>query len=365
MLCQKPVAHGVDVNERTVKERFRGLLRLHFHEWEYNGHFGGDDIEALLQRGNPLIDHQNANGAEEVALCVFEDGYESDEIGISLHGGYSDNMHPHLLVGIASETRSLTCFIDWCRKRLRQDNPFEVVSAIGQRVSALKSRITVEASDLELYRARIGYKYRNRAIVSQTQADSMMGNEVFQPYADADMAAPPPNLAGPGRLNRPSISFLYAATKRDTAICEVRPHPGDRVSICRFRQSATILKVASFANLQIDNFCCSDSDLDDFEFLYELRRELMTPVSPASTGDFTLTQAISDALREANFDGIAFPSSVSEGVNYCFFNPKHFQNIDGSAELVRVEAVNYKYEDVEFAFADLRDIDVFWPYDSE
>jgi hypothetical protein len=75
------------------------------------------------------------------------------------------------------------------------------------------------------FRARIGYEKKG------ISTEGWIGKRLFQPYKDSNIGAPSPLKATPGRMNRDGVSFLYLSTDLTTAIAEVRPHPGQIVSI--------------------------------------------------------------------------------------------------------------------------------------
>jgi hypothetical protein len=82
-----------------------------------------------------------------------------------------------------------------------------------------------------LFRARIGIAKRfmrsDGGWTVETIYQSDIGAEVGAP--------PPPPQTTPGRLNRDGVSFLYLSTDEAIATAEVRPHPGNRVSIAASR----------------------------------------------------------------------------------------------------------------------------------
>ena len=42
------------VGDPTLRSLFRALVRYNYSEWEYNTHMGGDRLEELLLRENPI-----------------------------------------------------------------------------------------------------------------------------------------------------------------------------------------------------------------------------------------------------------------------------------------------------------------------
>ncbi len=137
-------------------------------------------------------------------------------------------------------------------------------------------------------------------------------------FLGAAIGAPPPAKATPGRLNRDGVSFLYLATDEVTAVAEVRPHPGHRVSIGTFR-SLRDIRIADFGAIDIADFSSSDARLDIFHFGLTISREISLPITPEDRHKYTVTQLLADIIRRQGYEGIRFPSSVAAGSNVCIF----------------------------------------------
>jgi hypothetical protein len=170
----------------------------------------------------------------------------------------------------------------------------------------------------QFYRARKGYdskKHPSRGISAEPH---------YSPYSGTQIGAPSPLLVGTGRMNRPGISFLYLASNRETAIAEIRPHPGEYISVGQFKATRE-LKVADFSNIDIYN---------------------SAKISPDNRNDYAITQFFSDVARQLGYDGLSFISSVGKGVNLTIFDPDLFEYVCGSAEILSVEGLYYQFKDL-------------------
>jgi hypothetical protein len=147
-------------------------------------------------------------------------------------------------------------------------------------------------------------------------------------------------MATPGRINRGGVSFLYAASNITTAVAEVRPHPGHLVSTGTVLQRQRC-KIADFSEVRLLDFATSDDALDAFSFLRTIERDFATPVVPEERTKYSLGQLVADVLREMGFDGISYRSSVADGKNFCFFDPRSFEYADGSGAIVNVQGLQY------------------------
>lgn len=188
------------------------------------------------------------------------------------------------------------------------------------------------------YRARIGYD----RCVKYFDIDGEPGNrEILVPHTGSEIAAPPPPKCTAGRLNRPGVSYLYLATDPETAVAEVRPHPGHLVSIGQFTLKRDIW-VADLRELDRTQFIDSDEMIEMFLFLHNVSKQLSMPVTPEEKNKYLLTQFFADIVRQSDFDGILYKSSVSEkGDNLVLFDPKLAEFVPSGSRLFKVEKVKY------------------------
>jgi hypothetical protein len=150
-----------------------------------------------------------------------------------------------------------------------------------------------------------------------------------KPYSATEMGAPPAFVASHGRANPAGIPYLYLASREETAIAEVRPHPGERISIAEFGISTSIVVVDLRAPRKtITPFLSEDEDAirklrDGIDFLECLGEELKTPVRPTAAAiDYVPSQYLCEFIKKVGYDGVLYASSVDEGVNLALFDPK-------------------------------------------
>lgn len=165
------------------------------------------------------------------------------------------------------------------------------------------------------------------------------------PFQRTEIEAPPPTRAESGRANRQGVSFLYVATSIETAVAEVRPHPGHRLSVCGFR-AVSDLRIADFGQLCLRDYASSDQELDVFHLAISIDKAMSFPVTPEERHRFSVTQLIADLLRKNGYDGIRYRSSVGLGSNLCIFSPPKLSTIEGNARVIFVCGLAYKTEEV-------------------
>ena len=147
-------------------------------------------------------------------------------------------------------------------------------------------------------------------------------------YPSDQMGAPPEHLANHGRANPAGIPYLYLGSATETAVTEVRPHPGEIVCVAQF-QLESGLKVVDLRNPRklVSPFLLADEDdiallRGDIEFLEQLGNELTTPVLPnAAAIDYIPSQYLCEFIKKCQHSGVLYSSSISDGVNLALFNP--------------------------------------------
>ena len=64
--------------------------------------------------------------------------------------------------------------------------------------------------------------------------------ESGEPFPPENMGAPPAKNSSPGRANPVGIPYLYVGSAPDTAVTEVRPHPGEVLTLAEFTIVANV-----------------------------------------------------------------------------------------------------------------------------
>jgi len=167
---------------------------------------------------------------------------------------------------------------------------------------------------------------------------------VAEPFKSDEIGALPPRSANAGRANRQGVSVLYLASDIDTALSEIRPHPGHLISVGGFRATER-LRIASF-DQPIANFSSCDQRLDEYSVVHHIDALLREPVVPEQRHRYAATQLLSDCLIRRGFDGIAFGSSVGSGGNICVFNPAKFEFDENQSYVRRVDELRYSFSDI-------------------
>jgi len=134
------------------------------------------------------------------------------------------------------------------------------------------------------------------------------------------------------------------ADEIETAIAEIRPHPGHLISVGGFR-ALRDLRIANF-DVPISRFSMSDARLDTFAIIYHVDVLLGSPVTPDERHKYALTQLLADTLIRQGFDGVSFRSSVGTGKNLCVFDPGVFEFDSALSEVRQVDRLEYTFSQV-------------------
>ena len=179
------------------------------------------------------------------------------------------------------------------------------------RLEALLSSLTIDAEELPTrwYRARI-----------------CVGDV---PYTDDQMGAPPNRIASHGRANPAGIPYLYLGSDANTAISEIRPHPGEMACVADFTTPPTLKLVdLSTPRKMVSPFILADADevgrmRNDLPLLERLGSELTRPVIPQSAAiDYTPSQYLCEFIKKCGYHGVIYRSSViTDGMNLALFQP--------------------------------------------
>lgn len=318
----------------------KALIRYYYNEGQYNEKWGGYNLYDLFKSDNPILNNnfKYPQCLDNIVLALEEDSYVSSKNGLPLYRGY-DLAEGYFAVNLQEETSTI---ISKFEERLQKENSFKVEGDALVLIKILEHEITNYLdNDIQLFRARIGYdiKIFNLDMIGMDIVDT---KEFFVPYRNEQISSPPPPKAQPARLSRSGISYVYVASEKETAIAEVRPHPGHFISMGEFILNKR-LKFADFRAISILNFFESEKEVENFIFLNDINKRLSIPITPEEREKYLFTQFITNVIRLAGFDGVIFNSSVGDGFNVVVFDPDNIDYIEGTGKVFEVDSLKYRY----------------------
>ena len=181
------------------------------------------------------------------------------------------------------------------------------------------SRIRDVPAGSVLWRAQLGHDWR-----PYYEGDRYVDDLPTQYLPDR--MKPLPDRATEGRANPKGIPVLYLSTRKKTAMSEVRPWLGSRVSCARF-ETTRDLKIVDFSVHHGSGFVFYFSEPDaskrEEAVWRQIDRAFSEPTTAADdTADYVPTQVIAELFRNEGYDGIAYKSAFGKkGYNVVLFDP--------------------------------------------
>ncbi|SDX75741.1 RES family NAD+ phosphorylase [Flavobacterium degerlachei] len=335
----------INVTEGTIiNDLCRFLIRYHYPEYEYNSHWGGEELPLLFYSENYIISNkfEKQNEREfEIENFLYDlfdlNNFESE---IDIYCGHYDGERNLFAEAIKNE-KSHT----WrhYKKELLNKNYYHLEEEAKKTFTRLLEDLKFNLNIRQTFnRARIGY--------SEKIEEIGFGLNSFStkiPYSKEQLSSPPILKTTAGRANRQGVAFLYLASNQETAMGEIRPHPGHYVSVGEF-QNIENLMLADLRFVDLVKYFNDNKQLQLFKILKDLSEELSIPILPEEKENYLVTQFISDIIRQIGFDGILFNSSVSNGYNLVAFEPSKFAYVDDSSKLLKITSINFECKEVEY-----------------
>ena len=175
------------------------------------------------------------------------------------------------------------------------------------------------------------------------------------PYSPKRMI-PLPRNAREGRINPRGIAYLYLATDHKTAISEVRPAAGMRVTVAKFRttKQMTVVNLTAetpeqglpatgflwYASVMQRRGKVSQEEIDGSVWA-QIDIAFSKPVGPDDEHlNYVPTQIIAELIASENYDGIIYRSGLNEdGFNLALFDVNSAEFLQ--AQVFRVDRVDY------------------------
>lgn len=214
--------------------------------------------------------------------------------------------------------------------------------------------------DTVLYRARIIsdkeiHEDANRILGDKIKTDDplkrvkLYDNLGIHGFDDEHSGIPPAEKAENGRLNPAYLPYFYLAKHPYTAVAECKPHQFDNLSVAKYRTTKPIklMCINRFTNKLDDEINFNE------ELMNHLNYEFGHPVKNPATG-YIITQFIAEFIKNLNFDGICYSSSLHiKGENITLFNKcgcefegSNVYKIKDIIFKTKPEIINYQAKDI-------------------
>lgn len=214
---------------------------------------------------------------------------------------------------------------------------FEVI-----RKSCGERRVHIPRGTL-YWRARLGYEVEDVIVNIDEQSSVSYGDE--RPYSQVAMK-PVPTWETEGRANPRGIPYLYISTTRETALAEVRPWIGSKISVAQFQttRDMNLIDCSKYhSKVDIGKLLDNSSTHEDGVWL-AIDQAFARPVSRGDeSSQYIPTQIIAEMFKHDGYDGIAYKSLLTnDGFNVALFNISDAEPIN--CTLYKTESIRHEFE---------------------
>ncbi|RZI52304.1 RES domain-containing protein [Aeribacillus pallidus] len=303
------------------------------------------DVELAAEVGTVLICWINEEWSifsKEIQYTEIDNKLLFDILNANNEGKYfsPDTIYSKLSDGTPDMDPMFEVKLYWnyLKEELKHENRFFPYFSINhQLLDILKKRIYVLHKGNIVYRARLGNQ----------DAENML--------------APPPEKATAGRANPKGISYLYCADCKETAVAEIRPWKGFKVTIASIQVNKD-LKLVDLSNKKFSPFMLENYEeillLDTL--INNFAKELSRPIDPSNSEiDYLPTQYLTELIKMKGYDGIYFKSAMGPKYNIVIFDSKNVNVLDtetvGIIDIEYRTLPNLKKEDNDDLVEDLLD----------
>ncbi|GAB6091391.1 RES family NAD+ phosphorylase [Spirochaeta dissipatitropha] len=200
----------------------------------------------------------------------------------------------------------------------------ETQAFLAELVASSQSRQVTIETGRNFWRAQLGGGWRSECV---GDTDDVL--EVPAPHPP-DRMRPRLNAATEGRANSKGIPCLYLASKKETAMGEVRPWIGSEISVARFKTQKELTVIDCSRNTTANplffdanrkDFYEPDDDQKEWAVWAHVDRAFSLPVTPEDDrADYAPTQIIAEVFKSHGFDGFVYRSRIADGYNIALFN---------------------------------------------
>jgi len=237
-------------------------------------------------------------------------------------------------------------FIRFCesvRHRYRYARVAEVDEFLAALAESSETRVRSIPIDSLYWRAQLGTAIAERKI---EDSDLTVYCQVDIPLS-AERMVPLRYSAHEGRVNPKGIPCLYLATDKETAMSEVRPWNGAKISIATFNTTRVLRVVDCTLHHNVrrvtDVLLGEPSPEEITEGVWaQVDQGFSEPVNDEpATAEYAPTQIMAEAFRQAGFDGVVFRSRLGSGFNLALFDLDSAKL--SNRALFKVEAIDYHF----------------------
>lgn len=164
------------------------------------------------------------------------------------------------------------------------------------------------------------------------------------PYSLKDMGAPPASyMVKRGRINPTGIPYLYLANDIRTAVAEVRPWVGCKITVAKFVLCEDVSLISFSNKIPPIKKVCQKTNKDEYFWQFVMAYWFSMPFDPRDDLSYVPIQYICEKVKSEGFDGILYDSALNvSGYNVCLFRVNAAKG--KNPFIVSVKSIAYKYE---------------------
>jgi len=221
----------------------------------------------------------------------------------------------------------------------------KVMSFLDELLETSGERQVILKKGHILWRAQLG---NDRRVEHDEYGNEQQTDELC-PYPRERMK-PILYSATEGRANPKGIPYLYLATDQKAAMSEIKPWVGLSISVGQFKikKDLCIIEFTEFSHEKFSSIKNKDLPRDEkrkFNVWSDIDNAFSEPVNSSDRQSYYVpTQIIAEFFKSKGFDGIAYKSSLSTGVNIVLFNIGMADLIN--CHLFEAKSVEFKYEQI-------------------
>ncbi|MFX1476101.1 MAG: RES family NAD+ phosphorylase [Promethearchaeota archaeon] len=204
--------------------------------------------------------------------------------------------------------------VKWRSRYIHDEEVQQFLSVV--LATSEKRRATIPKGTI-LWRAQCGYVPREVC----SEDGEVIGDEEW-PFPPKRMK-PEPGRASEGRANPKGIPYLYLSDDRDTALAEVRPWIGLRISVAQFRilKDLLVIDCSQDSDRRVIYFKEPEPDKREQAVWGDINAAFSQPITPTDkVADYVPTQIIAELFKSSGHDGIVYKSGCGAGHNVALFD---------------------------------------------
>ncbi len=209
--------------------------------------------------------------------------------------------------------------------------------------ASVKKRVNQVKSGEKYWRAQLGHDIETIVEINPHGCGDIAEDRPC-PYSP-DRMKPLLDCASEGRANPKGIPYLYLATKKNTAMAEIRPWVGSMISVAIFEITKEIRIVDCSTDFNCTYGCCPTTEEREKAIWADINKAFSIPIIPNDrTADYVPTQIIAELINYEGYYGIKYQSTLGDGKNFVLFD------IDiaalKSTHLFKAKAIDFDFQPI-------------------